>query len=136
MNGDFDVNDKQRDDAPKQFQNEELGKLLDSDPCQTLKELSAALDLDRSTIEKRLHALGMVHRAGNHVLQELKERDIERHLVTCEILLQRQETKSFLHRIVTGDEKLIHYDNPKEKIGWAKPDELGPAIPRRNIHRL
>ena len=34
--GDFDVNDKERDDAPKKFQDEELKKLLDIDPCQTL----------------------------------------------------------------------------------------------------
>ena len=30
-----------------------------------------------------------------------------------EILLERHEKKSFLHRIVTGDEKWIHYDNLK-----------------------
>ncbi|EFN86570.1 Histone-lysine N-methyltransferase SETMAR, partial [Harpegnathos saltator] len=50
--GDFDVNDKERDGAPKKFQNEELEKLLDIDPCQTLEELSAALDVDRSTVGK------------------------------------------------------------------------------------
>ncbi|KAG5320694.1 MOS1T transposase, partial [Pseudoatta argentina] len=28
---------------------------------------------------------------------------------------------SFLHRIVTGDEKWIHYDNPKRRKSWGKP---------------
>ena len=132
--GDFDVNDKERDGAPKKFQNEELEELLDIDPCQTLEELSAALDVDRSTVGKRLHALGMVQKAGNWVPHELKERDIERRLVTCEMLLQRQERKGFLHRIITGDEKWIHYDNPKRKLAWVKPGEPGPSTPKRNIH--
>ncbi|KAG5322977.1 MOS1T transposase, partial [Pseudoatta argentina] len=29
--------------------------------------------------------------------------------------------KVFLHRIVTGDEKWIHYDNPKRRKSWGKP---------------
>ena len=32
-----------------------------------------------------------------------------------EMLLERHKKKSFLHRIVTGDERWIHYDNPKRK---------------------
>jgi len=71
--GDFDVNDKERDGAPKKSQNKELEELLDIDSCQTLEELSAALDVDRSTVEKRLHALGMVQKTGNWMPHELKE---------------------------------------------------------------
>ncbi|GJQ82673.1 hypothetical protein Trydic_g19688 [Trypoxylus dichotomus] len=55
------------------FQNEELEVLLDIDPFQKLEELSAALDLDRSTVEKRLHALGMVQEAGNWVPHEVED---------------------------------------------------------------
>ena len=29
--------------------------------------------------------------------------------------------EGFLHRIVTGDEKWIHYDNPKRRKSWGKP---------------
>ena len=38
-----------------------------------------------------------------------------------EMLLERHKKKSFLHRIVTGDEKWIHYDNPKRKKSYVKP---------------
>ena len=38
----------------------------------------------------------------------MKPRDVERRFVMCELLFQRQKTKDFLHRIVTGDEKWIH----------------------------
>ena len=46
---------------------------------------------------------------------ELKPRDVERRYFTCEQLIQRQQRKDFLHRIVTGDKKWILYDNPKKK---------------------
>jgi len=44
---------------------------------------------------------------------------MERHKNTCEILLERYRRKSFLHRIVTGDEKWIFFENPKRKKSWA-----------------
>lgn len=39
-NGDFDFKDKERSDAPKKFEDEDLESLLDEESCQTLKELS------------------------------------------------------------------------------------------------
>ena len=71
---------------------------------------------------------------------ELKLRDVERRFFTCEQLIQRQQRKGFLHRIVTGDEKWIFYDNSKKKKYYAKPDQSLPALstltstPRPNIH--
>ena len=52
---------------------------------------------------------------------ELKPRDIERRLFAYEQLLERQRRKGFLHRIVTGDEKWVHYDNPKRRKSWGVP---------------
>jgi len=52
---------------------------------------------------------------GNWVPYELKPRNVKRRFFTCEMLLARHKRKSFLHRIVTGDEKWIHYDNPKKR---------------------
>ena len=43
---------------------------------------------------------------------ELKPRDVERRFFDGEELLQTQNRKGFLHRIVTGDEKWVHYENP------------------------
>ena len=49
---------------------------------------------------------------------ELKPEDDERRLVTCEQLLQGKKKIGFVHRIVTGNEKWIHNDNPKRRILW------------------
>ena len=43
------------------------------------------------------------------------------------MLLQRFERKSFLHRIVTGDEKWIYFENSKRKKSWLSPGEVGPS---------
>ena len=70
---------------------------------------------------------------------ELKPRDVERRFFTCEQLIQRQQRKGFLHRIVTADEKWIFYDNPKKKKYYAKPGQSLPSTststPRPNIQR-
>jgi len=57
----------------------------------------------------------------------MKSRNIEKQFFTCEQLIQRQQRKSFLHRIVTGDEKWIFYDNPKKKKYYAKPGQSLPS---------
>jgi len=66
---------------------------------------------------------------------EHKPRDIERRFFTSEQLIQRQQRKG-LHRIVTGDEKWIFYDNPKKKKYYAKPGQslLSTSTSRLNIH--
>ena len=51
----------------------------------------------------------IIKNQGNWVPYELKPRDVERRFFACEQLFQR---KGFLHRIMTGDEKWVHYDNP------------------------
>ncbi|GBP33999.1 General transcription factor IIH subunit 1 [Eumeta japonica] len=61
----------------------------------------------------------MILKQGHWVPYELKPRDVERRFLTCELLLQQQKRKGSLHRIATGDEKWIHYDNPKRRKSWA-----------------
>ena len=79
--------------------------MLDEDPCPTQEELASALGVTRQPISKRLHALGMILKQGTWVPYNLKPKDVESRFFACEQLLQRQERKGFLHRIVTGGEK-------------------------------
>ena len=51
-----------------------------------------------------------------------------------EMLLERHRKKSFLHRIVTGDEKWIHYDNPKRNKSYVKPGQPAKSTAKPNIH--
>ncbi|GBO09233.1 Mariner Mos1 transposase [Araneus ventricosus] len=101
--------------------------LLHEDPCKTPAELAESLGVDHTTVSKRLKASGMIQKQCQRVTYQLKPRDVERRLFACEQLLHRQKRKGYLPRIVTGDEKWIHYDNPKRRESW------GLVQPRINI---
>ena len=111
-NNDFDLEYKEHSGIPKRFEDEELEAPTREDSRQAQAELVESLGFDHTTVSKRLKALRMIQNQEFWVPYELKPINVEWHLVTCELLLQRQERKGFLHRIVTGDEKCIQYDKP------------------------
>ncbi|KAG5317982.1 SESN protein, partial [Pseudoatta argentina] len=73
-NNDFQLEDKERSGAPKKCQDKELEQLLDEDPSQTLSELGKIIQVDESTVSKRLKGLGMIQKQGHWVPYELKPR--------------------------------------------------------------
>ncbi|VVC30765.1 Transposase, type 1,Winged helix-turn-helix DNA-binding domain [Cinara cedri] len=105
----------------------------DADSCRTQRELANLLGVTQHAISHRLKCLGMIQKLGHWVPYELKPRDIERRLFTCE-QLQQQNRKGFLHRIVIGDEKWIHYENPKRKKSWELPGHSSTSTAKPNIH--
>jgi len=40
----------------------------------------------------------------------------------------------FLHKIITGDEKWILYDNPKRRKSWVDPGQPSTSTPKPSIH--
>lgn len=60
---------KKRSGQPKKFEDEELAELLEQDPCQTLQELANSLNVDLSTVGKRLKAIGMIQTQGKWLPQ-------------------------------------------------------------------
>ena len=78
----------------------------------------------------------MVQKQGNWVPYELTPRNVERRFSTCEMLLVRHKRKGFLHRIVTGDEKWIHYDNLKRKKSLGPPGHASRSTAKPNIHGI
>jgi len=113
--GNFDLSDKKRENRPRKIDGCQLQALLDEDNTQSQKILAEQLDVTQPAISVRLRAMGMVQKIGKWVPHKLSDRQMERRQNTCEILLARQKRKSFLHRIVTGDEKWIYFENPKRK---------------------
>ena len=111
-----------------------MEEILDEDRSQTLAELGKTLQVDESAVSKRLKVLGMNQKQGHWMPYELKPRNVERHFVSCELLLQRQKRKGFLHRIVTGDEKWIHYDNPRRIKSLSKPGHSSISSAKPNNH--
>nr|KAF6378955.1 hypothetical protein mMyoMyo1_009828 [Myotis myotis] len=48
------------------------------------------------------------------------------------MLLQWHKRKSFLHRIVTGNDKWIYFENPKHTKSWADPGKPSTSTARPN----
>lgn len=122
-NNDFDVRKEERGRPPKKFEDAELQTILDGDDTLSQKQMAAMLNVAQQTISDRLKAMGKIQKCGKWVPHELNERQMENRKNTCEILLQRHERKSVLHRIVTGDEKWIYFKNPKRKKSWVNPGQ-------------
>lgn len=131
--GDFDLNDKVRSGAPQKIADEELQHLLDMDSAQTSVELAEQLGVDQSTVSKRLHAMGKILKQGKWVPHELTERAIGCRLSTCLSLLARHQRKSFLWKIVIGDEKWVYFDNPKRKKSYVDKGQPSQQVAKRNI---
>jgi len=56
------MEDKEHPDQPEKFKDEEMEALLDQDPNQTQEELAESLNVNRSTISKRLKVIGMIQK--------------------------------------------------------------------------
>ena len=67
--------DKERSEIWK-FEDKELEEIFDEDRSQTLAELGNTLQVDESTVSKRLKVLGMIKKQGHWVPYELEPRDV------------------------------------------------------------
>ncbi|XKL61262.1 hypothetical protein PGB90_008319 [Kerria lacca] len=90
------------------------------------------LNVGRQTICDRLHAMGKIQKAGKWVPHQLNDRQMENRKTVSEILLSRHERKSFLHQIVTGDEKWIYFDKPEHRKLWVDPGQTSTSTARPN----
>ena len=106
--------------------------LLDEDDTQTKQELAYQLNVSQKAVSIRLKAMGKIQKVGKWVPHELNERQQENRKITCKILFDRFKRKSFLHRIVTGDEKWIYFENPKCRKSWVNPGEPSTSSARPN----
>jgi len=102
-NGDFDIEDRH---GGRREVFKELETLFHENSCQTQKELAESLGMIQQAISKRLKGM--------------------------RVILERQRWKGFLHRIVTEDEKWIHYDNHKRRKSWHFP----AMLPRLRANRI
>ncbi|GFU54182.1 mariner Mos1 transposase [Trichonephila clavipes] len=83
----------------------ELQALLDEDDDKTQELPAEQLNVDQSTVFRRLKAMGKIIKVGRWVPHELTDHQQENRKILCEMLLARYKRMSYLHRIVTDDEK-------------------------------
>uniref|UniRef100_A0A2M3Z1E7 Putative mariner mos1 transposase n=1 Tax=Anopheles braziliensis TaxID=58242 RepID=A0A2M3Z1E7_9DIPT len=130
--GDFDVSSEGHGRPSKKFEDADLKPLLEEDDDQTQKQLAEQLNVDQSTVSRRLKAMGMILKLGRTVPHKLTKRQQENRKTTCQILHNRYKKKAFLHRNITGDEKWIYFENPKRKRSYVKRTEQPQMTARPN----
>ena len=94
-NNDLDVENKEHYGELKKFEVKELEALLHEVSYKAQSELAESLVVDHTTVSKPLKALGMIQKQRHWMQYELTPRDVKRHLITCEQLLQLQKKKDF-----------------------------------------
>ncbi|GFW83642.1 mariner Mos1 transposase [Trichonephila clavipes] len=123
QNGDFDVRNT-RSVADRQKKLKMLNcKQLDEDDGQKQEHLAVQLNVDQSTVFRRLKAMGKIINVRRWVPHQLTDRLQENRNIVCKILLARYKRKSYLHRIVTGDEKWIYFENQKSNRSCVDPGQ-------------
>ncbi|GFX22100.1 mariner Mos1 transposase [Trichonephila clavipes] len=116
----------------KKFEDSELQALLDEDDDKTQEHLAEQLNADQSTVSRRLKAMGKIIKVSRWGPHELTDRQQKNRKIVCEMLLARYKRKSYLHRIVTGDEKWIYFDNPKRNRSYFDPGQPSKLTARPN----
>ena len=133
-NGDFSVEDKPRSGHPQKVDNEVLRTLIESNPKQSLEEMSVELKCDRSTIWRHLKQIGKVFRAGVWIPHELTDSQRSNRIMICSSLLFRHNECPFLERIVTSDEKWVCYENPERGFQWIDPGQTPLPTAKPGLH--
>lgn len=132
--GNFELEDAPKSGRPSTIDNQVLGNLVEEDPRLTLDEIAEKMGAPRSTIFDHLKAIGKRSLERKWVPHLLSEMNKMQRISICNSLLIQHEKDPFTHRIITGDEKWVQYDNPKRKKQWLSPGETPKPTPKANIH--
>ena len=92
--------------------------MVERNPQTTVRELTEKLHVSISTISAHLKDLGKVKKWNKWVPHLFTEKQMEKRYEICSMLLYRNESNSFLNKIITCDEKWIVYDNRKRPAEW------------------
>ncbi|GFV44464.1 histone-lysine N-methyltransferase SETMAR [Trichonephila clavipes] len=107
---------------------------VEANPCQTIEELSNALNQPWLTIQEHLQQIGKTNKAGVWVPFNLSEENRANRSTTCNLLLQRYNTELFFDRLITADEKWVLYDNRRCKRQWLSLNEQPRRIAKPGLH--
>lgn len=100
---------------PLKYFGDELQAFLEEHDAHMHKQIEQQLNVDQSTVTKRLEAMGKILKLDSWVPHELTERHKENRKSTCEILLNWFGRKFFLHGIVIANENEYTLRTPSKK---------------------
>lgn len=132
--GRFSIEDEARTGRPVELQNEELFKLVASEPQMTTREMASKLGCCQYTIVKHLAELDFVQKLGAWVPHHLTQVQKMHRVSICSSLLSRKRRKDWVREVVTGDEKWVLYVNHTRKRQWLPRVVEPDPEPKPEIH--
>ena len=132
--GDESLEDQLRSGRPSEFYEVALRNLVESNPAQSIRDLSSQLNSSSTTVYRHLKAMGKVPKLGKWVPYKLSENERQRRINAAVSLLSMSRRKDWLATILTSDEKWVVYDNIHRKFQWVDLDESPKAVVKPNRH--
>ena len=132
--GDISCEEQEGRGRPSNVDHTQLKQLVEENPRTTVRDLSLSLNVSPTTVSTHLAYIGKVKKLDKWVPHDLKEKHIRLRYEIASSLLLRNNTESFLERIVTCDEKWIMYNNRSRSGQWLDIDEPPKHFPKPELH--
>ena len=130
-NGDISLERKKGSGRLCSIDSKALYRTVKANPTTTTRRLSLEFHTSNSTIWENLQRLGMVVKRCREVPHELTPAQKRHRVDVCRQLLTNPQDERFFKRIVTCDEKWIHFNNFNQQTQWLDPDQPALPVPRR-----
>ena len=99
---DFSLKDEQRSGRPNEVDDDKIKAIIESDRHVTVRETEEMLKVRKSTIDRHIQRLGLVHKLDISIPHELKEIPLTKRINACDLHFKSNEFDPFLKRIITG----------------------------------
>ncbi|GBP71778.1 Histone-lysine N-methyltransferase SETMAR [Eumeta japonica] len=98
-------------------------------------DITEELKINHKTVSTHMTNDGDTKKLDTWVPHELYERNLMNRELICDCLLKRNETETFLKRLITGDEKWIANDKNVRKRSWSKGKQAPQIIAKPVLTR-
>ncbi|CEF59836.1 Histone-lysine N-methyltransferase SETMAR [Strongyloides ratti] len=131
--GNENLEDEERGRPNSVIDEEELKRVIETDPRQTVREISEVLGVSKSCVSNHLEKIGMSKNFGQWVPHELSENQKNCRYEFCYSNLLRNKNDPFLERIFAFGGKWILYENRKRREKWLDNDEEAKQIQKSHL---
>ncbi|GFX70455.1 histone-lysine N-methyltransferase SETMAR [Trichonephila clavipes] len=131
--GIFDVKDAPRIGRPVVENVDKITEIIEVDWNFSSRSIAQELKIDHKTVINHLRKVGFKKKLDVWVPHLLTLQKHDGSIFICEALTKRNETDSFLKRMVTGDEKWITCDNIVRNRSWSKSGEAAQTVAKPGL---
>jgi [histone H3]-lysine36 N-dimethyltransferase SETMAR len=135
QSGNFDVKDAPRSGRPITDKMDAIFEKVEQDRHISSYDVAEELGVNHKTVLAHLKKAGYTKKLDIWVPHELTERNLMNRVLICDSLLRRNETESFLKKLITGDEKWITYDKNVRKRSWSKAGQASQTVAKPGLTR-